>query len=42
VTRVGNAAAQPRQEAQQQGQPYYEPDGFSAIAESIDDEELPF
>ena len=30
----------PRQEAGQQ--PFYEPDGFSAIAESIDDEELPF
>ena len=23
-------------------EPYFEPDGFSAIAESIDDEELPF
>jgi len=34
--------AQARQEPKDQNQMYYEPDGFAAIAESIDDEELPF
>jgi len=34
--------AAPKQEPKDQNQVYFEPDGFSAIAESIDDEELPF
>lgn len=40
-SRAGYEAA-PKQDAKDGGQPYFEPDGFSAIAESIDDEELPF
>jgi len=32
----------PKQEPKDSNQMYYEPDGFQAIAESIDDEELPF
>ena len=39
--RAGSGAGAPRQETQSTQQ-FYEPDGFSAIAESIDDEELPF
>ena len=36
------ATGAPRQQSSQQAPPNYEPDGFSAIADTIDEDDLPF